>query len=438
MKKTIYRSFDYTECDDFAVFLNHMAMQGWHFKEWKLGLVFEKGKPQETEYSVEVIPENKKDQDKTTTRLLQDEKEFAEYCAFAGWLLLAKKDNIYIFKKLKEDAVPVLEAEERLKNIVKVERKERTIWTVIFGLLFLMRMYCFWNNPEVWLFQEGMFWSTIILLMGCVFDISYLISMFIWKQNKIKKLENGKEIYFGKKENLFLITSKTQLLGKGVCEILITLIFLYHRQYQAAVTIPLLFGVDLTMRILEEISKVRFQWKREDKRYECYRAFRCALVFLLIQILDVSLISPMDMQEERVLMKEECPLVREDYMEVEGEFEKAGYLQVSSRAGTIKRYDITYQDVKSSIYPRNGSDILSYMIYESENDWVLDCVYNYLEKHLYGEPQDQTEAWGAEEAASGENYLYIVKYQDKVVRFGDTADLTQEEIQIIRDRLDLR
>lgn len=438
MKRTVYRSFDYAECDDFAAFLNSMAMQGWHFKEWGLGLVFEKGAPQEMEYAVEVISKSRKDREKTSNKLLQEEREFADYCNTSGWLLLAQKDGIYIFKKLKEDAVPVLTAEERLGHIFKEVRKQRVTGTFTFVLLFLLRMYCFWNNPEAWLFQGAMFLIPVIILIECLFDVLCLLSIFIWKMDKHKKVEKGEDIYFGKKENRFIVSDKIQFSVRMVCEIAIAMIFLYYRQYEAAVIIPLMFGIGEGGRILEAVLEKKLKWKKDDKRYDGYRAVNMALMFVFVQILDIFMISPMAMQEEIKLMKEECPLIQEDYMEVEGEFEEAVYCEVNSGAGAIKRYDITYQNLKSSVYPADKADTISYVIYESENDWVLDRVYNYLKGNLYGEMQEHTEKWGAQEAVSGENYLYIVKYEDKVVRFGDYANLTQDQIDIIREELDLR
>ena len=54
--KRVISNFDYRECDAFAEYLHRQSLQGWHFKEWKLGLVFEKGEPKDITYTVEVFP----------------------------------------------------------------------------------------------------------------------------------------------------------------------------------------------------------------------------------------------------------------------------------------------------------------------------------------------------------------------------------------------
>ena len=78
--KTVWRSFDYMHCDDFAKYLMEMAAKGWHFKEWEAGLKFEKGEPEETVYAVEVFSKASEND----VRPHPNTQEFAEYCEAAG------------------------------------------------------------------------------------------------------------------------------------------------------------------------------------------------------------------------------------------------------------------------------------------------------------------------------------------------------------------
>ena len=55
MKKQVRKHFSYTQCDDFAAYLQEMSRKGFHFTEWKGGLVFEKGEPEDVTYQVEVF-----------------------------------------------------------------------------------------------------------------------------------------------------------------------------------------------------------------------------------------------------------------------------------------------------------------------------------------------------------------------------------------------
>ena len=54
--RRVFKDFGYLECDAFAEYLHGMSMKGWHFREWRLGLVFEKGEPEDVCYCVEVFP----------------------------------------------------------------------------------------------------------------------------------------------------------------------------------------------------------------------------------------------------------------------------------------------------------------------------------------------------------------------------------------------
>ena len=42
-----FRSFHYTECGAFEEYLRRMSRKGLHFRGWKAGMVFEKGKPED-------------------------------------------------------------------------------------------------------------------------------------------------------------------------------------------------------------------------------------------------------------------------------------------------------------------------------------------------------------------------------------------------------
>ena len=55
-KRKIGISFNYRSCDAFAEYLHEQSLQGWHFKEFRLGMVFEQGDPADIDYTVEVFP----------------------------------------------------------------------------------------------------------------------------------------------------------------------------------------------------------------------------------------------------------------------------------------------------------------------------------------------------------------------------------------------
>ncbi|MBM6854546.1 DUF2812 domain-containing protein [Mediterraneibacter glycyrrhizinilyticus] len=79
--RRVFKDFGYLECDAFAEYLHGMSMKGWHFREWRLGLVFEKGEPEDVCYCVEVFPKGSE----MDTKPEEPAEEYAEYCQAAGW-----------------------------------------------------------------------------------------------------------------------------------------------------------------------------------------------------------------------------------------------------------------------------------------------------------------------------------------------------------------
>ena len=86
-RKTVLKGFNYMHVDDFAKYLSDMAAKGWHFKEWGVGLKFEKGEPEQATYAVEVF-QKASDND---MRPEPNTQEFAEYCEAAGWKFVDAK-----------------------------------------------------------------------------------------------------------------------------------------------------------------------------------------------------------------------------------------------------------------------------------------------------------------------------------------------------------
>ncbi len=120
MKKT-RRTFPFfrpRECDGFAEYLQKQCMQGWHFKEWRFGMVFEKGEPKAENYRVEIFPKGAE----MDMRPGENTKEYAEYCEAAGWEFIDSRGKTCIFKQEVEDAVPIVEQDRG-----KIRRNMRSI-----------------------------------------------------------------------------------------------------------------------------------------------------------------------------------------------------------------------------------------------------------------------------------------------------------------------
>ena len=94
-RKVIFGNFRYRECDNLALYLEKMARQGWIFKDWRLGMVFEKEEPQNLEYAVEVFSEG----NENDTKPEPETEEFVVYCREAGWELVSSRKKLCIFSE---------------------------------------------------------------------------------------------------------------------------------------------------------------------------------------------------------------------------------------------------------------------------------------------------------------------------------------------------
>lgn len=118
MNRRVFLSFHYHECDEFVAYLTEMAAKGWAFRYWGLGLVFERCEPCRTEYAVTVF-------ERTGNEVMRGHpltEEYSEYCEQAGWQFVDAKYHFCIFKKVREDAIPIETTEDRFAKIVKRER----------------------------------------------------------------------------------------------------------------------------------------------------------------------------------------------------------------------------------------------------------------------------------------------------------------------------
>ena len=109
-KKVVLRNFRYCDCDAMALFLEKMAVKGWHFASWRVGMVFERGEPRRESYAVEVFP-NGSEMDLKPS---EDAQEYAQYCREAGWELVDSRRKFCIFRRIKEDAAPIWDARKAL------------------------------------------------------------------------------------------------------------------------------------------------------------------------------------------------------------------------------------------------------------------------------------------------------------------------------------
>ena len=193
-KKTVRKFFSYRNCDDFAAYLNHMARQGWHFREWRAGLVFEQGAPEDSVYAVEVFTKA----EETDTRPLPETEEFAEYCEAAGWKLVDANRKFVVFKRIREDALPILTDEERFEAISTTDGHSIWRWLGVSLAWCILQILEFRSG-----FKYSIFRSRELIVAGTWFLLFVLaagraIQFLCWKRRCVRRMDRGLKLFFGR------------------------------------------------------------------------------------------------------------------------------------------------------------------------------------------------------------------------------------------------
>lgn len=424
MEKRVFRNFRYFECDDFAAYLSKMASEGWHFKGWRFGLIFEKGEPKETEYSVQIFVKGS-DMDLKATA---DTEEYAEYCKEAGWEFVDSSKKFVVFKKLNDDAIEIVTPEERFKEVMSAEIKG--IIVSLFGSLILLGIQI--HNYLIEGFYYSIFYySTIgIIILFFIWSFIYLyqlIQIGRWYKKCKKKLLFGEKIVFGigeREQRKKDLKNKIYTIG---LEIFIIMILAYESNLITFIVVMLFLGIFL-------FSVCYIEYLRPNK--VTYGVSLFGICIMIPMILYMFMISN-SITDDIYTDKNKAPLLQEDYREVEAPFMQIVIDESETVFGSIETYHVTYYKYNENPDDEIWDDI-DYTIIESEYDWIIDRSWKVLTKDPIN-PKNIAKEWGAVEGIREYEYFksYYLKYDHQIFMFKFAPDFTQEQIDIIREKLDL-
>ena len=407
-RKTVRKAFEYRSCDDFAAYLNHMARQGWHFKEWRAGLVFEKGEPEEAVYAVEVFS----GASEYDTRPEPNTREFAEYCEAAGWQFIDSTRKFVVFKQVREDAVPIMTDEERLDSIASAIRKE--IWQPVFfsGIWVVLRILNFSTS-----FRREIF-SDISLMFTAVFGLMFVAALlrcgqfYLWKSRCQKRLEEGKHLFFGKGRQTF---AQRWYLWLDFALLLVMLLVLVRKGQTLLALIPLI------MVAIILIPAFFMAKKRPDSTTIQATGVLSGTVSVLVVICLSFFLVARESEKEKILPQ---PPLTYAEMGIDLELvEISATQQQQSIFGSWQYFSLDY-----------GHDYLYYQIFSADSDWVLNRLWEEETDGKVNETRyDCTGAWGAEEAFRNNAGNYLVRYEDAfwVICPSLEEPLNQEQIDTI-------
>ena len=417
--KTVLKGFDYMHCDDFAGYLSDMAAKGWHFKEWGVGLKFEKGEPEQATYAVEVFTKASEND----MRPEANTQEFAEYCEAAGWRFIDAKQKFCIFKKIDENAVELFTQEERVMNSFKgMLSGSAILLCILYGFSAVMQ----WANINI-AFEDRIF-SNSTLFTFLVWNLLFVAQLLsfahaFWQKFKLKKeIARGQRIYIGD-----CVDGKYHLNWRDVFVGILSLILLYYFFETGHTELVIMNIVIAAGTIGLALILNKFRPSRETNvLVQIGVSMGFFVVFMTAAVVALATDNT-DVEPEIG----ELPLVIADYREFNDVIDDIDYYHDANILGSMDVYFVFGKE-----------ESLSYFVYKSKHEVLLDKVWkSMIEGKKYNEGAiDCSKLWGAKQALRNKNGAYYVRYDGVVLQFQDYEDvyLTEEQIAIILEKLNLR
>lgn len=440
-KRRIINAFCYRDCDAFAEFLHEQSLQGWHFKEFRFGLLFEKGEPADIFYAVEVFPKGTE----MDTRPERDTEEYAEYCEAAGWKLIDSSRKFCVFYRTKEDAVPIVEPEERFTNIRKAEWR---LWMNGAIPVFLLSglqwcQFLTWNFKN-WIFSDLMSLLLIFMTSACIERFIEAASLAYWSFTKKRVLKSGGIPVYG---------WKRRWITKSFLSIIYFLPLFFLVFYLKRNFVPYLLSAVLSLILLLLMTMwIAFQRPARSNHYILQAVVGIGIVFWNSIAIAAMILCNSD-PEYTVKDAQEFPLIQADYRQMNEEITTVNTDHMENILGS-KSYFLVVYTLPDEVHPPQGdinngissgytqgggaSDSLSYTIYQSRHSWILDRLWADALPEREAHPEDRTEAW---ESISAVSYTYdngiyneLVRYADKILILNTDEKLDDRQIEIIQEK----
>lgn len=410
-KKTVRKHFSYRNCDDFAAYLNHMARQGWHFREWRAGLVFEQGEPEEAVYAVEVFSKA----EETDTRPVPETEEFAEYCEAAGWKFVDASRKFVVFKRIREDAVPILTDEERFEAISKADGHSIWRWLGVSLAWCIMQILEFRSG-----FKYSIFRSRELIVAGTWFLLFVLaagraIQFLCWKRRCVRRMDRGLKLFFGRDAS-----AKWDLwLYLGILAFQILSLAYIGEGWISLVTLGMAAALILMGFLIARI--------RPDATVSAIIQTLGGFAIFIAALTAFTIVGQSEKKQDLAVV--EPPVVYADIWEDPGEPEDTYSKRYESVFGSWNICHLEYEDAD-----------LYYEIFRSDYDWVLDGIWRDIMKgRAVKNGTDCTELWDAEIAILSTADYYKVRYENTILDIHcDRHPLTEADIAAIAAALQLR
>ena len=397
--KTVRKRFDYRQCDDFAAYLNHMARQGWHFKEFRSKLVFEKGEPENSVYAVEIFTDGTEHDMQPSYKAMS----FAEYCEAAGWKLIDQRVKWCVLKRIREDAVPIFTDEERFENVKSVSYSiggKFLLFELLFIALVLWRTLFY---PKSYLFSLTSISSTVFLFIMCLGGICQTVTYRRWCKRCREQLDRGEPLHFRQKPKTVI---------RFISGILFIPFYLYYTAHifgTKPIVIFIYFAISMVLSSLPRMFRMSV-----DSSKLMSTLFIGFHLFFYIVLMGISTYHDMQKPIPEPPVPPSVFQAAETVVTVDLDRDTSPFgSKLSCNIYTLE------QDV-------------GYYVYKSQYDWVLDAVWNQEARKADQQTENCADDWDALDAFRTAKGRYVIRYEDRILILKPGPEpLKQDQIDII-------
>lgn len=417
--------FRYRDCDAFAKYLRRQSAEGWHFKEFKLGMVFERGEPEDVVYAVEVFPKGTE----MDVKPEPETEEYAAYCEAAGWQLVDSIRRFCVFRRTGEDAGPITEPEERFQNIRKAEWREWLGTAVSPLLLAVLWGWAFFTiGFRQYIFNDTLLFFLLVVMGGALQRVWNAASLLLWSRRVKRRLSGGETVVYGRGRRRggswlgFILVMAAGLL-------------IAHKDGYTQALIPALIAAAgiLCCGIFIAIKRPSRAGNEGIQYLAAFGIFLAAMVAIV-----VILISDPDRGPHFTKGPDASgfPLIQADYSEGEWELTYTDSGASDGVLGSMRYFYVTAGRNEDG----NGEDsteLLSYTIYQSRHAWILDRLWRQEEKSFAG-GDDCAGQWRAARALCCEEdgaARYLLRYEDRLITLWMEPPADDGKIDVIREKL---
>jgi len=450
--------FQMYECAAVEEFLAEMALDGWMVEKIKGSFfTFHKIEPKKLTFAVDIF-------DKASefdTIPADSTMEYIEYCKEAGWEYICARGKLQVFCSETENGIPIhTDPKLKLKAINKgmFSVLFAYILNILVGILnLIMHLTLSFSDLVTDYTTMAMF---ILWLSLFIFFFTYVTDYYIWLIRSIRRIKNGEDIKYSSKKNraykhkfqLFLIVSDTIMLSL-ICIYFIIHDFNYYK---------LLFLLGLIVIILIFVLVSKIYYKNINRSRSKNIIFTIVIYitgfYLFIGLLNFSLISYFvntDVDSETVtsddtnagdpttitLHQDEVPITMK-YLGIETE----GYHKSSTdtrETFLAKYYDYT-DEYYINAYDNDTDNYIRYSVFTSKSKWIINHYFKTKFNYPYYDisySETDTNLWEAnsvyKSAPVHGGQLILVIYDNKILQFQSNLSLTKDQIELIREKLDL-